>query len=103
MKRDLKWMAGQRMMAGFAGTEVTDALRALVKEYKVGNIILFRHNVVSIPQLRALCAELKALVLAETGLPPLIAIDQEGGVVSRLPAGCFAPWGSIWISPPWRM
>lgn len=88
MKRDLKWMAGQRMMAGFAGTEITDDLRALVKEYKVGNIILFKHNVVSIFQLRALCAELKELVLAETGLPPLIAIDQEGGVVSRLPEGC---------------
>ena len=81
---DRKCAVGQRIMAGFPGTEIDEAFAALVREYKIGNVILFRRNVESREQLARLCAELRALIVAETGVEPLIAIDQEGGVVTRL-------------------
>ncbi len=88
MERDLTWQVGQKLAAGFSGTEIPSELEALVAQAKVGNIILFEENIRDAEQLRALCGELRALVLRHTGLPPLIAIDQEGGVVSRLKGDC---------------
>lgn len=88
MERDLRWQAGQKLAVGFPGTEVPQELRQLVAEYKIGNIILFEENVRDAAQLRRLCGELRELVEKHTGLPPLIAIDQEGGVVSRLKGDC---------------
>lgn len=85
---DIRSMIGQRLVVGFPGTTVPEELRALVREYKIGNIILFEENIVDKAQLRALCQELQALIHEETGLPALISIDQEGGVVSRLKGDC---------------
>jgi len=76
---------GQRFAVGFSGTEISDELRRLVREYKVGNVILFRENLASAAQAKNLCREIKNLVLEETGCPAFIAIDQEGGSVVRLP------------------
>ena len=80
----LRVAIGQRICAGFIGTEVTQELRNLIHDHKVGNILLFSRNVVSFDQLRHLCRDLTALVLQETGLPPLIMMDEEGGAVSRI-------------------
>ena len=88
MTRDITWKTGQRIVAGFEGFTVPEALKRLIRTCKVGNIILFRRNVESATQLYQLCSELQELVMAETGLPALIAIDQEGGAVSRLPQEC---------------
>lgn len=79
-----KQKVGQRLIAGFDGTQLSDEIIALVREYKVGNIILFRHNIESAQQLKALCDEIQKLVQAETGIPAFITIDQEGGMVTRL-------------------
>lgn len=79
---------GHHLMVGFYGTQVTDELRAFVHRYKVSNFILFRRNVVDRGQLAALCEALQALSLEATGLPAIIATDQEGGTVSRLPEDC---------------
>ncbi len=71
-------------MAGFPGTEIDEEFACLVREAKIGNVILFRRNIESRAQLTRLCAQLKDLIVSETGAEPLIAIDQEGGVVTRL-------------------
>jgi beta-N-acetylhexosaminidase len=76
---------GQRFGLGFSGTSVSSELRRLVREYKVGNVILFKENLESAAQARALCIAIQALVRDETGYPAFIAIDQEGGAVTRLP------------------
>jgi beta-N-acetylhexosaminidase len=76
---------GQCFGIGFSGTRVSEDLRRLIKEYKVGNVILFRDNIESACQVRTLCREIQALVKDETGYPAFIAIDQEGGAVTRLP------------------
>lgn len=80
---DIKKAVGQRLMAGLPGTEIDPAFAALVRECKVGNVILFSRNIKSAAQLTRLCASLRELILTETGMEPFIAIDQEGGVVSR--------------------
>lgn len=46
---------GQRLVTGFPGTALTPELVQVVKEYKIGNIILFRENIASADQLRT-CA-----------------------------------------------
>ena len=83
MTVDIKIAAGQRLMAGLPGTELDPGFIALVRECKVGNVILFRRNVKSAAQLERLCTSLRRLIVSETGIEPFIAIDQEGGVVSR--------------------
>ena len=80
-----KQTIGQRIALGFSGTTVSEELRRLVTKYKAGNIILFKRNLESASQAKALCDELQELVQAETGEPAFIAIDQEGGAVVRLP------------------
>ena len=82
----LKEQIGQRLMTGFHGTELTDEYRRVVREHKIANVILFRENIESCAQLKRICGEIQKLVREETGHGALIAIDQEGGVVSRLPA-----------------
>ena len=86
---------GQRLVTGFPGTALTPELVQVVKEYKIGNIILFRENIASADQLRTLCADLQTLIRSETGHDAFIMIDQEGGAVTRLTESCImyqAPW-----------
>lgn len=88
MNEQLMHLVGQRMLVGFPGTAIPDSLREVVRKYKVGNFILFSENVVDRAQARELCDQLQKLSLEETGLPALIAADQEGGIVNRLPRDC---------------
>lgn len=81
----LRVKIGQRLVAGFPGTKPDPDFFQLVRRYKIGNVILFRENIVDEKQLADLCAELRAFIQKETGIPPFIAMDQEGGVVTRLP------------------
>ena len=81
----LREKIGQLIVTGLPGPAVTEEFSRLVREYKIGNVILFSRNVESVPQLRALCADLQELALRHTGFLPLISIDQEGGRVTRLP------------------
>src|SRR3989442_13672163 len=77
-------LIGQRCIVDFAGPEVTADLERLIREGRVGGVILFVKNVRSVSQVRTLTADLQRLA-ADAGLPPLlITIDQEGGLVNRL-------------------
>jgi beta-N-acetylhexosaminidase len=77
-------LAGQRIMAGFQGTELSDNLRFLIDTVKAGSIILFAGNVKTPDQIRNLCESIQGYARS-CGQPPIIiAIDQEGGQVARL-------------------
>ncbi|TJY42296.1 glycoside hydrolase family 3 protein [Cohnella pontilimi] len=82
----LREKIGQLVVTGFQGPDITDELKDLVSEYKIGNIILFTRNVIHKEQLKSVCGELQRLITGKTGLPPFISIDQEGGRVTRLSA-----------------
>ena len=85
MEMTHKQMLGQKLIFGFQGTRLSEEIKQLIREYKVGNVILFMRNITGADQMRSLCAEIQELILAETGYPAFIVIDQEGGLVSRLP------------------
>ncbi|MGH2398744.1 MAG: beta-N-acetylhexosaminidase [bacterium] len=80
-------LIGQHFMVDFSGPEITPDLERLVREGRIGAVILFDKNIRSIQQVRALTTDLQSLA-SEAGLPPLfISIDQEGGMVNRLVGG----------------
>ncbi len=89
---------GQHLFAGFTGLRMPPEFERRMRESKIGNVILFAHNVAAPEQLKSLCAEIRALVLDTTGYPAFIAIDQEGGVVSRLGEGCTIVPGAMAIA-----
>ncbi len=74
---------GQLCMVGFEGSEITPDLRAWIREFQPGGIILFSRNLKNAEQIADLTNELQQLM---THSPLLVAIDQEGGRVSRLPS-----------------
>ena len=75
---------GQRLMTGFSGTEIPEEFRQAVKKHKIGNVVLFEDNVRDCAQLKQLCRDIQDLIRKETGHSAFIAIDQEGGIVTRL-------------------
>ncbi|MFQ5931563.1 MAG: beta-N-acetylhexosaminidase [Nitrospiraceae bacterium] len=75
---------GQLFMLGFAGTSVSKNLADFLAEYRPGGLILFARNLETPSQIANLTNTLQQRA---SDLPLLISIDQEGGRVSRLPAG----------------
>ncbi len=81
----LEEMAGQMIMLGFQGQNVNDKsvaqTRLLIEQGKIGAIIYLKFNISSLANVKQMNERFLA-----TGakLPPLIAIDQEGGAIERL-------------------
>jgi beta-N-acetylhexosaminidase len=75
---------GQIVMCGFDGTTPTEGIKGLIRDYRLGGIIYFRRNVGPSSEVARLSAELQALSREVTDIPLWIAIDQEGGMVSRI-------------------
>ncbi len=82
---------GQMLMIGFRGTSLDNApeIAADITRRRIGGVVLFDYdvpahspsrNIVSPQQLASLTLELQKLA----NIPLFIAIDQEGGKVSRL-------------------
>src|SRR5881397_1976878 len=79
--RELRQKIGQMIMIGLQGEELSQEEKRLVKNFSFGGFILFSHNLKEPKQILSLCGSLWKL----NQTPPLIAIDQEGGRVHRLP------------------
>lgn len=103
-RRDLtlREKIGQLIVTGFPGPVPGEELRDLIADYGIGNVILFSHNVENAAQLKALCDGLRREIGERTGYPPLIAIDQEGGRVTRLPADATNVPGAMAIASTGR-
>ncbi len=98
MEMTVRQMLGQKLVFGFHGTTLSEEFKSLIREYQIGNVILFLRNVESAEQLRALCGEIQSLILEVTGYPAFIVIDQEGGMVTRLPTDAVTVPGAMAIS-----
>jgi beta-N-acetylhexosaminidase len=74
---------GQLLMPRLAWQtkEITPQYADWLARYPVGGIILFSDNVTSIEQVQKLTADLQA---TQENLPLFIAVDEEGGRVSRV-------------------
>jgi len=75
---------GQLLIVGFEGKTITAELKEIFRKYHPGGVLLLSKNIDNETQLKELTEGLQALSLKETGLPLLIAADQEGGVISRI-------------------
>jgi len=79
-------LAGQSIMFRFMGPVFTPADKDAFRRIRPAGVLFFGDNLESRDQIRALTDELQAMA-REEGMPPLfIAADQEGGIVTRLPA-----------------
>ena len=85
MELTIRQMIGQKTILGFHGPDLPEDFEAFIREYQVGHVILFQRNVQSADQLYTLCQKIRRVILEATGFPPFIVIDQEGGLVSRIP------------------
>lgn len=72
-------MNGAHLLLGIAGPELSTTERELFRRLEPAGYILFTRNIVSPGQTRALTDSLRALSYDD----PIIAIDQEGGRVTR--------------------
>jgi beta-N-acetylhexosaminidase len=90
----LERMVGQKLMVTMAGSRVSPALARRVRQGEIGGVVLLGWNITTRPALVRLTRTLQRAA-AEGGQPPLlIAIDQEGGSVKRV------PWAAPTLSVP---
>lgn len=79
----LETLAGQLLIGGHEGAELPARYAEELAAGRFAGLIAFRRNLPDVPATRAWC---QAVVGASpTALPPIVAIDEEGGPVSRLP------------------
>jgi beta-N-acetylhexosaminidase len=78
----LRRTAAQMFMIGIPGPTLDRETHAFLAEHPPGGVILFKRNVRTARQVRALVTELHE---TGAGVTPLVAIDHEGGRVHRLP------------------
>ena len=87
----LRQQIGQMLIVGFRGTEINPSMSIYrdITQRNIGGVILFDYdvpsqstprNIVSVEQTKKLCRELQSLGRGRL----FIALDQEGGKVSRL-------------------
>jgi beta-N-acetylhexosaminidase len=79
--------AGQLMSVAFHGTAITPALEAMIRQRKVGGVILYSENFADAASVKRLAADLQRIASDAQTLPLFLSIDQEGGAVVRIASG----------------
>ena len=90
----LAQLIGQKLMVRMDGLTPSVSLLARIRHGEVGGIILFGSNITTASALVALTAKLRAAAAAGGQPRLLIAVDQEGGSVKRV------PWAPPTLSAP---
>ena len=81
----LRQKIGQRFITGFSGAKMSGSVEKLIEQGYIGGFMLTRGNIRNRAQVKALVEELQAAARAHNpGIGLFIAVDQEGGRVSRL-------------------
>ncbi len=76
-------LIGKLFMIGLPSHEVDDPTKRVLESVKPGSIILFKRNIKSRKQITTFIESIAKFL----GYKPLMAIDQEGGIVTRLTEG----------------
>lgn len=79
---------GQLFLVAFSGSRLSPALKRMIAEYHVGGIVLFESagNLINTAQTVRLINDAQSAAIANGArIPLLVAVDEEGGRVSRLP------------------
>jgi beta-N-acetylhexosaminidase len=81
----LRTMIGQMILIGFPGQRITEEWPSrtakMLRDGRIGGVVLFAQNVADPPQLKRLVT---SLVDAARPFRPFICVDQEGGTIQRL-------------------
>ncbi len=80
-----KQLAGTRVVTGFSGHHPPKALRRMISAGQLSGVILFDGNVGGRRSVRRLTSQLQAIPRPAGSPPLLVTVDQEGGLVRRLP------------------
>jgi len=86
-KMSLEQKIGQMLVVGIPTTIAGSMAQRLIEDYHVGGVILFRRNVQNPAQVGQLTTQLQHLARQCAGIPLIIAIDHEGGIVNRFHQG----------------
>ena len=87
-------LVGQKLMVAMAGTTPSADLLGRIQRGEVGGVILFGSNITGAAQVASLTHSLRAAAVAGGQPRLLIATDQEGGTVKRV------PWAPPTLSVP---
>ena len=90
----LAQLIGQKLVVRMDGTIPSANLLGRIKRGEVGGVILLGFNITTRTALIALTTKLRAAAAAGGQPPLLIAVDQEGGSIKRI------PWAPPTLSPP---
>jgi beta-N-acetylhexosaminidase len=83
-------LVGQVFMISMGGTEPDYYVNKMIRERNIGGVLLFGHNMKSEAQTRTLTQSLQELsTRTEPSIPLFVAVDHEGGGISRAP----------WVAP----
>ncbi|MDR0503231.1 MAG: glycoside hydrolase family 3 protein [Treponema sp.] len=82
---DDRLLAAQVLISGIDGKgELTPNMNDLLIQYPAGGIMLFRYNLNSTnDEIRNLVTQTVLLIQEQSGIPPFMAVDHEGGTVYR--------------------
>lgn len=80
----LEQKAAQMVMVDFSGEEADAEVAASLKRHCWGGAILFQKNLKNVAQTANLLHSLQEISIAQSSLPLLTAVDQEGGMTAPL-------------------
>src|SRR5690242_12056982 len=96
MTLDMK--IGQMIMAGFESKVYDMHLKTLIEENNIGNVLLFSRNIGDTAQIVSLVNSIQKNMMDNIGIPAFIAVDQEGGTVTRIHEGVTVFPGNMALS-----
>lgn len=75
---------GQLIVFGFNEKKFSKNILELIRDYKLGNIILFARNISSPKKLFTLNKKIQEAMMEHLGIPAIISVDNEGGMITRI-------------------
>ena len=80
----LEERVGQLLMVAMTSTGLTAEQRAAVRDTAAGSVVLLGNSTAGVRRVRDVVARVRAASARPEGVEPLLAADQEGGLVQRL-------------------
>lgn len=86
MSMDLNEKIGQLFIVGFEGNNFYNENNiSLIRDLKVGGLIFFKKNITDSKDTVNLINNIKSINAQNGNIPLFLSLDQEGGIVTRLP------------------
>jgi beta-N-acetylhexosaminidase len=100
LKLSARQLAGQRVIYSYRGLTPPPSLIARIRAGEAAGVIFFTSNIASAAQLRGVVGQLqRAAAAGPVRAPLLMMLDQEGGLVRRLPGAPASSEQQIGASP----